>query len=400
QPSGGGGWSSGYAGKKWGAVQTTRTGGSNVSAQRTGDEPQQEEEEDTAPSTGAVGSIRDRFAGAAPMGAPSGRPVPQPQEEEEEEEAAAAPPPPMDSKPNASRSIPMPGLPSRPAQPQEEEEEEEAPADETQHLPPPPRVPRQTEEEPEEEEDIRPSSPIRIAQPVARSAQPEEMSPTREPEQAMPTSSLNKAIAAAQQHDDADEEEDSGRGAGEQAAATTFGASAVAAADPGADVGGKRALVQYDYEKAEDNEIELVEGQYVTDIEMVDEDWWMGRNEKGETGLFPSNYVEIVEDGGGDGAGAAAQPTPPPPAPAQAQQQQQAPVAPSAAPGAGAGAGAAAKGHTATAQFDYEAAEDNELSFPDGATITGVEFPDDDWWYGHYNGKEGLFPANYVQLDE
>ena len=28
------------------------------------------------------------------------------------------------------------------------------------------------------------------------------------------------------------------------------------------------------------------------------------------------------------------------------------------------------------------------------------EFPDEDWWFGHYGGKSGLFPANYVQLDD
>ena len=28
------------------------------------------------------------------------------------------------------------------------------------------------------------------------------------------------------------------------------------------------------------------------------------------------------------------------------------------------------------------------------------EFPDDDWWFGHFNGQSGLFPSNYVKLDE
>lgn len=28
---------------------------------------------------------------------------------------------------------------------------------------------------------------------------------------------------------------------------------------------------------------------------MVDEDWWMGENARGQSGLFPSNYVELVE---------------------------------------------------------------------------------------------------------
>lgn len=41
-----------------------------------------------------------------------------------------------------------------------------------------------------------------------------------------------------------------------------------------------------------------------------------------------------------------------------------------------------------------------ELSFPEGAKITHLEFPDEDWWYGHYKGETGLFPANYVQLDQ
>ncbi len=32
-----------------------------------------------------------------------------------------------------------------------------------------------------------------------------------------------------------------------------------------------RAIVQYDYEAGEDNELHLTEGQIITDIEMIDE---------------------------------------------------------------------------------------------------------------------------------
>jgi hypothetical protein len=78
------------------------------------------------------------------------------------------------------------------------------------------------------------------------------------------------------------------------AAASSVGAAAVETAHPGAQASGKRALVQYDYEKAEDNEIELKEGEYVTNIEMVDEDWWMGENVHGETGLFPSRFWKSI----------------------------------------------------------------------------------------------------------
>jgi len=52
---------------------------------------------------------------------------------------------------------------------------------------------------------------------------------------------------------------------------------------------------------------------------------------------------------------------------------------------------ALAKRKTALAIYDYEATEENELSFPDGAIIEDVQFPDDDWWHGYYKGKEGLF---------
>ncbi|OSS50862.1 hypothetical protein B5807_04128 [Epicoccum nigrum] len=390
QQSGGGGWKSGYAGKSWAPVQTTRTGqsASNLSEQRTGDAPQEEEEPATAPA-GGIGSLKDRFAGAAPMGAPGSRPVPEPQ---------APSPPSLDtsSKPNAGgRGVPMPGLPTRPKEP--ESDDEHVPATQTQRLPSPPRQPRSPSPEPS-------GSPVRIAMPVARGRQPE-LSPAEEQPPAMPNRSL--AQAASQNRDISPEPQveakDPARGAGLAVAAGTFGAAAVVGGAAAAAMGssardeedtaagagsgnGKRAVILYDYEKAEDNEVELREGDHVTDIDMVDEDWWMGTNPQGERGLFPANYVELVE--GDDDTGAA----PPLPSHPSAPQEVEEPAA---APQA-----AGHSGPTATAIYDYEAAEDNELSFPEGATITGVEFPDEDWWLGNFNGASGLFPANYVQLDE
>jgi len=168
--------------------------------------------------------------------------------------------------------------------------------------------------------------------------------------------------------DDEPEPDDVGR-----AAATASQAAQQSAGDS------VRAYIHYDYEKAEDNEIDLVEGEYVTNIDMVDEDWWMGENSRGQVGLFPSNYVEVVQDGGEP---AAAEPAAAYEEPAAEEQQQ-----------------AGESTRTATALYDYEAGEDNELSFPEGAKITDVDFPDEDWWSGVYNGHEGLFPANYVELD-
>ena len=97
----------------------------------------------------------------------------------------------------------------------------------------------------------------------------------------MPTESLQQVVP--DERDLEDRPHDIGRAAAE------------ATVGDHAQVAGIRALVQYDYDKAEDNEIELKEGEFVTDIEMVDNDWWLGVNSRGQHGLFPSNYVEVVE---------------------------------------------------------------------------------------------------------
>ncbi|VDP28151.1 unnamed protein product [Schistosoma curassoni] len=54
---------------------------------------------------------------------------------------------------------------------------------------------------------------------------------------------------------------------------------------------------------------------------------------------------------------------------------------------------------TVTALYDYEAAENDELTFKAGEIITEVEKIDAGWWKGVCRNKVGLFPANYVKLE-
>lgn len=349
QPSGAGEWKSGYGGKSWAPVQTTRTGQSSGSLdqQRTGlqDEHGEEEagEEEIATSpAGGVSSIRDRFKGAPPMGASNiGA------------ERSAPSPPPLDTsnKPNAGRGVPIPGLPSRPHQQPKEEEEEEAP-----RMPAPPPQPPRSPTPPTPPATS--GSPIRVAMPVGRGQQPSEVEDAREEQFSPPPSMPTRSLAANIPHEDDLTDEPSGhdpaRGAGQAAAAASFGGQAAEAAQStGGAEGGKRALVQYDYEKAEDNELELREGEYITDIDTVDEDWWHGRNSRGESGLFPSNYVELVEEGAHGGA------APAPTTGVEHEHELQAHAG-------------VTQGHTATALYEYDAAEGNELTFPENAKITNV----------------------------
>lgn len=81
----------------------------------------------------------------------------------------------------------------------------------------------------------------------------------------------------------------------------------------------------------------------------------MGTNSKGASGLFPSNYVELVQGEEEE----------------EQQQHEEVHAAPEPTP-APAAHPAESTGPTATALYDYEAAEDNELSFEEGAKITDL----------------------------
>ncbi|KAK7834412.1 hypothetical protein U0070_017598 [Myodes glareolus] len=59
------------------------------------------------------------------------------------------------------------------------------------------------------------------------------------------------------------------------------------------------------------------------------------------------------------------------------------------------------QGLCARALYDYQAADDTEISFDPENLITGIEVIDEGWWRGYGpDGHFGMFPANYVELIE
>ncbi|XP_061673594.1 drebrin-like b isoform X2 [Syngnathoides biaculeatus] len=57
------------------------------------------------------------------------------------------------------------------------------------------------------------------------------------------------------------------------------------------------------------------------------------------------------------------------------------------------------RGICARALYDYQAADDTEISFDPDEIITGIEMIDEGWWRGYGpDGHFGMFPANYVEL--
>jgi hypothetical protein len=122
-----------------------------------------------------------------------------------------------------------------------------------------------------------------------------------------------------------------------------------------------RAL--YDYDAEEDNEISFKEGEILYLIEKDESGWWRGRNSKGQEGVFPSNFVEVVG------------------------QESKNIVIPK-------------NGETFKCKvlYDYDAEDESELTIREGE-ILQIQSEEDGWYYGtNSQGKAGNFPSNYVEI--
>ncbi|OLY80442.1 Drebrin-like protein, partial [Smittium mucronatum] len=59
----------------------------------------------------------------------------------------------------------------------------------------------------------------------------------------------------------------------------------------------KEAIVLYSYQAEESNEMDLHEGEIITDVKEIDDGWWTGSSKNGDrSGMFPANFVEFIEE--------------------------------------------------------------------------------------------------------
>ncbi|KAJ2354010.1 actin binding protein, partial [Coemansia sp. RSA 2618] len=60
---------------------------------------------------------------------------------------------------------------------------------------------------------------------------------------------------------------------------------------------GQRARAIYDYDATADDELGFEEGEIVYNVEQLDPGWWAAENEDGSRqGVFPSNFVELIDE--------------------------------------------------------------------------------------------------------
>jgi len=74
---------------------------------------------------------------------------------------------------------------------------------------------------------------------------------------------------------------------------TAAGSTAAAAAEPPTKEAGGQCKVLYDYNADSDSELTVKQGDILT-VESEDEGWLFGFNAKGDSGRFPSNYVQML----------------------------------------------------------------------------------------------------------
>ncbi|XP_067947874.1 SH3 domain-containing kinase-binding protein 1-like isoform X6 [Watersipora subatra] len=189
-------------------------------------------------------------------------------------------------------------------------------------------------------------------------------------------------------------------------------------APPASKGGGKpkrMAVVLFDYKPEQPDELELKEDEEVEVVRMPEEGWWEGTL-RGKTGMFPSNFVKILEPSSAPSGPAGptpgsytAQPAaahnandighralggrPPAEKPKMVPPPTESAAPPPQLPKRN-------RGVKARVIFSYHAQNEDELNLQEGQviTVTDQNLEDPGWWKGELQGKSGVFPDNFVEV--
>ncbi|XP_035516466.1 SH3 domain-containing protein 19 isoform X2 [Morone saxatilis] len=158
---------------------------------------------------------------------------------------------------------------------------------------------------------------------------------------------------------------------------------------PSAAVSGPRCVARFDFEGEHSDELSFSEGDVIQLKEFVGHDWARGQIGT-STGIFPLNFVEVIED------------LPSPPSQQQTQSTRIAlpgmVASPSTHPKAAKPAQASpASVEWVVALYDFAGNSDGDLSFQKGDSILITQHIDSEWSCGRLNGREGMFPRAFVE---
>ncbi|CAM5140541.1 unnamed protein product [Natator depressus] len=139
---------------------------------------------------------------------------------------------------------------------------------------------------------------------------------------------------------------------------------------------GPRCIARFEYIGDQKDELSFSEGEIILLKEYINEEWASGEL-KGTSGIFPLNFVEIIEDLPGLGVGA----------PLTNKRESSACLSQTDR----------RSGEWCEALHDFTAETNEDLSFKKGDSIQILEHVDSEWCRGRLNNSEGIFPAVFVQ---
>ncbi|XP_068438126.1 SH3 domain-containing kinase-binding protein 1 isoform X3 [Clinocottus analis] len=149
------------------------------------------------------------------------------------------------------------------------------------------------------------------------------------------------------------------------------------------------AVVEFDYEAQQDDELGLSVGDIIVNIRRDDGGWWEGEL-GGRRGLFPDNFVrEIKKEGKRDGAQVSI-------IRSDLSNGRSSPVS-DASVRSGRKVEQIRK-RRCKAAFSYAPQHEDELELKIGDVIEIVTEVEEGWWEGFLNGKTGMFPSNFTKV--
>ncbi|XP_061849046.1 SH3 domain-containing protein 19 isoform X2 [Colius striatus] len=140
---------------------------------------------------------------------------------------------------------------------------------------------------------------------------------------------------------------------------------------------GPRCVARFEYIGDQKDELSFSEGETISLKEYINEEWAKGEL-RGTSGIFPLNFVEVIEDLPGTGMGAALK--------NKVEVSSSLPQ------------NTRRPGEWCEALHDFTAETKDDLSFKKGDYIQILEQVNPEWYRGRLNEKEGIFPAVFVQI--
>ena len=141
----------------------------------------------------------------------------------------------------------------------------------------------------------------------------------------------------------------------------------------------------YDYQGRDGEELTISKNETLTVVN-GEGSWWKVKNDRGEQGLVPSNYVRPVQQ------------TPTVSGSSRTDLKQDGPAMyqqPDLIERNG-----PSLNINAVAKFNYEGKQEDELSLRKGDNVIVMEKEADGWWRGRCGARIGWFPFNYVEEHE